>query len=285
MKDDFLYENRPPLRKAFSDDLYRCLSTQYPENHLRIGRDAARIRSIKNHFPWQYAVLAFLLMIGLVFTYSGPVRAKTMEWIKRIADFNIEELNGSPIKGFDEGEGRFPSHPTNETSGQGRVPQATSAQLPPTPYPVQIAPVADVIPDPPFPISLPAWVPEGFTLDKNAGIASSQSWISLIWNNADLCEIEMLVEKEYHGYNLPAGESSSEEIVIAGKPGFLVRGFWDGQHRWDFRRGLTLGWIKDGHFYRINYTEREPAHHEIKPIRGDIDAVIDQLIKMAESIQ
>jgi hypothetical protein len=93
----------------------------------------------------------------------------------------------------------------------------------------------------------------------------------------------MLVEREYTGYNIPAGENSSEEIKINGQPALLVRGFWHAQ-QWDPRRGIAIGWSKDGHFYRLTYYEREPSHNEIVPIEGDMEAKIAVLVRMAESV-
>jgi hypothetical protein len=110
-------------------------------------------------------------------------------------------------------------------------------------------------------------------------------WVSLVWNHSNMSEIEMLVEQEYTGYNIPAGENSGEEIEINGRPGLLIRGFWNNQGQWDPKCGITIGWIKDGHFYRLNYSERESSHNEIKSIEGDIEMIIADMVKMAESIQ
>ena len=95
----------------------------------------------------------------------------------------------------------------------------------------------------------------------------------------------MLVERQYTGYNIPAGEDSSREIRIDGQAALLVTGFWDGEHRWDPKRGIMLGWVKNGHFYRLTYSEREPLHNTIKPIEGDLDLIIADLVKMAESVR
>ncbi len=272
MNDDFLYNNRPPVRKAFSDSLYQRLSRQYPDNHIQRKGIEVMINSFIRAFKWKYALLALVVIAALLFTFSEPVRAKTLELIRSIAGFNIEEQGESPIKEIAKGEG----------STESADPESTVIE--PTVYSVPTFTLPEALKNPPFQFGLPTWIPEGYVLDQNVGIANSKSWVALKWSNSNSSEIQMLVEQEYSGYNLPAGENSSEETMVNGQPALLVRGFWDHQGQWDPKRGITIGWIKDGHFYRLNYDEREPSHNEIKPIEGDMEAIIKELIQMAESI-
>ncbi len=238
--------------------------------------------SFSHIFKWQYALVVLLVTAASVFTFSAPVRAKALELIRIVAGFNVEERNEDPLKNLDEGEipssqaaALISSSPTIAAASEPTV-------MEPTVYSVPTFTLPEALENPPFQFGLPAWVPEGYVLDQNVGV--TKSWVSMDWNNSNKSEIEMLVEQEYTGYNLPAGEGSSEEIKINGQSALLIRGFWhDGQ--WDPRRGIMIGWVKEGHFYRLNYYEREPSHNEIKPIEGDMEVIIKELIRMAESVR
>lgn len=259
MNDDFLYNSRPPVREAFSKSLYQRLSRLEFDN-LDQQKEGKMIKnSNKYKLIWKYALLTFLIAAALTLTISEPVRAKAWELIKTIAGINVEEQSESPLKGIEE--------ENVET------------------YTIPTLALPKALENPPFQFGLPTWVPEGYVLDQNVAIADSESWISLVWNNSNLSEIQMLVEREYTGYTIPAGENSSEEININGLPALLVGGAWDAQHQWDSRLGIVIGWEKDGHFYRLTYYERESSHNTIRPIEGDMDIILNELIQMAESIQ
>jgi hypothetical protein len=283
MKDDFLYTSRPPVRKAFSDSLYQRLSIQYPDNQFQRKGVKFLKYSVTHLFKWEYALLALMVVAALGVTLSAPVRAKTLELIRTVAGFNVAEQKESPIK--EAGENDISATQTVIISSPGLVEtgSATPTAMEPTIYSIPTLMLPKVLKNPPFQFGLPTWVPEGYVLDQNVGIANSKSWVSLVWSNSDLSEIEMLVEREYTGYNIPAGENSSEEIKINGQPALLVRGFWHEQ-QWDPKRGIVIGWSKDGHFYRLTYSQREPSHNEIVPIEGDMEAKIAELVRMAESI-
>ena len=223
------------------------------------------------YLKWQYALLAILIAAGSLITFYEPVRARVLELIKTVAGFNISEQTSSPMDGITASE-----LSATQTSGQ--------LSITPTIYTISTLPLPDALQNPPFQFGMPAWVPEGYTLDENVGIANSNDWVSLIWTNSENSEIEMLVEQKYTGYDIPAGENSSEEIQINGQPALLVRGFWNEQHEWDPQRGISIGWEKEDHFYRLTYSEREPVHNEIKPIEGDMEATLKEMIQMAESI-
>ncbi|MGV8026836.1 MAG: hypothetical protein AB2L18_09785 [Anaerolineaceae bacterium] len=218
------------------------------------------MKNSNNHrLTWKYALLTFLIAAVFTLTISEPVRAKAWELIKTIAGINVEEQVESPLKGIEE----------------------ENVEL----YTIPTLALSKALENPPFQFDLPAWVPEGFVLDQNVAIANSENWIMLVWNNSNLSAIQMLVEREYTGYAIPAGENSSEEININGLPALLVRGAWDAQHQWDSRLGIVIGWEEDGHFYRLTYYERESSQNTIKPIEGDMDIILNELIQMAESIQ
>lgn len=199
-----------------------------------------------------------------MFTFSGEVRAKVLEWIKDIAGFNVEERSESPLKALEEGQ---------------------SPNLQPTTYAVPTLMLPEGLENSAFPVGLPSWVPEDYVLDEQIAIANSKEWVMLTWSDPSGSEITMLVEREYSGYSIPVGADSGEEIQINGQPALLIRGGWDSQHQWDPQRGMAIYWILDGHHYRLLYAEYDSFHNELRPITADTEAIMQQLIRMAESIQ
>ncbi len=285
MNDDFLYNNRPPVRKTFSDSLYQRLSNEYPDNQFQRKGVKFMNYSVTHLFKWKYALLTLLVISATVFTFSEPVRAKALELIRVVAGFNMKELKESPLKGLGEQDVVATQAAAEIIPGLVVTSAPTPTVIEPTVYSVPTLVLSDALKNPPFQFGLPTWVPEGFELDPIVGIANSKSWVLLNWSNStNSSEIDMLVEKEYFGYNLPTGENSSEEIIINGQPALLVKGTWDPQGQWDPKREIVIGWIKGGHFYRLTYNERLPVSNEIKPIEGDIEVIIRELIRMAESI-
>jgi len=135
----------------------------------------------------------------------------------------------------------------------------------------------------PFAFELPKFVPEGFELKDSAAFANSRDWVLLLWSS-DNAEIAMLVERTYTGYYLPAGLGSAEEVQVSGQPALLIRGWWDENHEWDPTRKLELHWQKGDRYYRLIYTQRSISRWEIEPITSDIDGIIRELTRMAESI-
>ena len=94
----------------------------------------------------------------------------------------------------------------------------------------------------------------------------------------------MLVERTYTGYYLQAGPDNSEEVNVNGQPALLIRGWWDPDHNWDPTRKLELHWQHKERYYRLIYTQRSISRWEIVPISTDIQSVVNDLIRMAESI-
>ncbi len=284
-EDRFLYDSRPPVRQVFADGLYRSLSRRYPNESVNQTEEMPIERSIQRFFTWKYAVLALCAVAILIGTLSEPVRAKALEVIKMIAGFKVEEQSESPFKGL-AGEGEISATETVNAvlplQAETPLPTPTSPEV--TVYSIPTVPVIEALNNPPFSFGLPVWVPEGFELDANVGIANSGDWVSLVWEHPDGREIQMLVEREYAGYILPAGEDSSEEIEINGEPALLVRGFWDAEHQWDSQRQIMIGWVQGERFYRLTYSNRLPATKSLMPIEGDLEPILAELIRMAESI-
>lgn len=286
MNDDFLYESRPPVRKEFADGLSQRLQTLDINQPMQQKGAIPMIRTGLQGGVWKFALSTLILLTAFAFTLalSEPIRARTLELIREIAGFRVEERSESPIKSLDQNE----TSPTqaaviDSVTDPGGV-STSPMKVEPTVYIIPTVPVTDMIKNLPFQFGLPTWVPNGYILDESVGIATSNNWVSLVWNHPNLSEIELLIEREYSGYNIPAGVNSSEEIHINGAPALLIQGFWDADHQWDPKRGISLDWQKEGHHYRLNYTERGTAHNEIIPIKGEMKKIIEELVKMAESV-
>jgi preprotein translocase subunit SecG len=253
MDDDLLYQIRPPVRKAFAESLFQRLSSLSPQSpSQRLGAFQA-FRSFMRPLTWKVALLFILALMALTFVLSEQARARALEWIKVVAGFTVEERSESPLKSYEEGKVQATEYTTAPTLS---VPEALA--------------------EPPFPFSLPTWVPEGYTIDETVTIANSKTWVMLNWKNPNGGGIFMLVEPKRPKYNLPAGEDSSEEIQINGQPALLIRGDWASVDRWDPRLAVTIYWEKNGIYYRLGYGERKPIQ--------DMEAIIQQLIRMAESV-
>ena len=242
-----------------------------------------RTTPYNNMLKFALPTLVLLSVLIPLFIFSEPVRAKTMVLIRIVAGYVVDERDESPLKDLDQGESNVAQPNSTSAIVVAEATPVSPTKVEPTIYTVPTLPVNELLENPPFQFSFPAWVPNGFTLDETVGIAASNNWVSFVWNNSNHCEIELLIERAYTGYKIPAGVNSSEEIEISGKPALLIRGSWNGQDQWDPRRAISLDWEKDGHHYRLNYSERGPVHNEMVSIQGDMDQIIDQLVKMAES--
>ena len=92
MNDDFLYNIRPPVKKAFSDRLYQRL--QLVTNNPKQRNGFHFMKQWILHFQaWKFVLLIMLFLIAFVFAVSEPVRARTLEWIKNVAGFTVDEQN------------------------------------------------------------------------------------------------------------------------------------------------------------------------------------------------
>ncbi len=230
----------------------------------------------KGAHPWagRLAAVAVLLFV-ILFATLGPVRAGVLEWVKTIAGFNVEEQEISPLAGVGEST-PAPQTPLAGATQPAPAQEASLVYLTPQPLP-------EVLQNPPFAFGLPQYVPAGYVLNQDVVPAPSGAWVSFAWQQAGGNEVEMLVQRSYSGYTIPAGVDSVEEIQVEGTPAMLVRGFWDEQHHWDPRRGAALHLVKDGVYYVLTFWSRTPATLAIQPVE-DLDAAIDLLERMAASL-
>ncbi len=272
--DEFLYKNRPPVREEFANRLYQHIS-----NTTKEGKNKMTLRTFS--WVWRFATV-MVLLVAMLFALSTGVRASVLEWIKMVAGFNVEERAESPLKGLDEepilSAGNTPVPTLNSTAQM--IPEAIS----PTIYPVTTAPLTQMMQHPPFEFGWPQYIPEGYVLSDNAGEAQSENWVLISWGNRDGAEIEMLAEKSYSGYNIPAGIDSTQEVQVNGKPALLIFGFWGENHTWNPKLSVALHWQNDDIHYTLTFWSRSKTNGVIQPIENT-ETVADELVKMAESIQ
>lgn len=210
MDDKFLYQNRPPVRPGFSENLYARLSNMVLQKKasnkafkliLRLG-------------------LAGLLLFTVLFTFSEPVRASVLDWIRHIAGFNVTDSIPDP----------------------GSNPEEYFYT--PQPFP-------STVKDLPFAFSMPAYVPDDFAFSNDVVIAQSKSWVAMSWSSGE-GEFDLLVQQDWE-MTIPAGVESTKEVKVNEQPAILIQGGWDENGKWDnMIRHIQLYWRKDGLIYILS---------------------------------
>jgi len=191
MDDKFLYQNRPPIRSGFGENLYARISGP----HLRRETQKTILK-----FALRFVALTLLLLAAL-FTFSQPVRAGVLNWIRQIAGFEIREID---------------SLPTTEKSVY--IPPDIRDSL------------ADILDDLPYTFELPAYVPDGFLFENKVDLIKDS--VFMRWMNEGGDEILMLVDTD-HGQQYVMGTDAAQEIQINGQPALLFQGGYDKEHNWD----------------------------------------------------
>ena len=191
MDDKFLYQNRPPVRSGFGENLYARISSP----HLRRETQKNTLK-----FALRFAALT-LLLFSVLFTFSQPVRAGVLNWIRQIAGFEIREID---------------SLPTTEKSVY--IPPDIRNSL------------ADILDDLPYTLELPAYVPDGFLFEDKVDLVKSS--VFMRWMNKEGDEILMLVDTD-HGQQYVMGTDAAQEVQVNGQPALLFQGGYDKEHNWD----------------------------------------------------
>ena len=192
MDDKFLYQNRPPVRSGFGENLYARISNP----HLRRETQKATLK-----FALRFAALT-LLLFAVLFTFSRPVRAGVLNWIKQIAGFEIREID---------------SLPTVENDSVHIRPGTRDS-------------LADIFDDLPYTLELPAYVPEGFSFEDKVDLVKTS--VFMRWMNENGDEILMLVDMD-HGQQYVMGTDAAQKIQVNGQPALLFQGGYDKEHNWD----------------------------------------------------
>lgn len=210
MDDKFLYQNRPSVRQNFSESLYKRLSRKTPKSH-------SVNRAFK--FGLRFA-LASLLLFVVLFTFSKPVQAIVINWVKEVAGFGVREDNDLP--GLNDAV-------TIPSDFKGTLAEA-SKNLP-------------------FDFSIPTYMPDGYLFYDEVDISKEAQSIFMMWINSNREEIILLV-KTNSGQGIVAGIEAAEEIMINGQPVALVHGGYDATGKWDpTKKDTHLYWHRDGLIY------------------------------------
>lgn len=191
MNDNFLYQNRPPVRSGFGENLYASISSSHPRRETQ--------KTILK-FALRFAALT-LLLFAVLFTFSQPVRAGVLNWIRQIAGFEIREID---------------SLPTTEKSVY--VPPDLRDSL------------ADILDDLPYTLELPAYIPEGFLFEDKVDLVKTS--VFMRWMNEGGDEILMLVDTD-NGQQYVMGTDAAQEVQVNGLPAILFQGGYDKEHNWD----------------------------------------------------
>jgi len=191
MDDKFLYQSRPPVRSGFGENLYARISSP----HLRRETQKTTLK-----FALRFAALT-LLLFSVLFTFSQPVRAGVLNWIRQIAGFEIRETD---------------SLPTTEKSVY--IPPDIRDSL------------TNILDDLPYTLELPAYVPDGFLFEDKVDLVKSS--VFMRWMNKEGDEILMLVDTD-HGQQYVMGTDAAQEVQVNGQPALLFQGGYDKEHNWD----------------------------------------------------
>lgn len=196
MDDRFLYDFRPPVRKGFGESLYARLSSNAP-----LKKAAPR---------WSMALKFGLVGIAVVFlalAFSAPVRASVWYWIRQIAGVEVQEVNILPTA-------------ENEI----------------TLSPDTIDTLAQIQKKVPYPLSFPAYVPEGFTFVDRVEVQAQS--VFMYWMREDQDQILLTVDSD-HGQKYQTGKDAAQEIQINGQPALVYVGGYDQNNTWDPTRQMV----------------------------------------------
>lgn len=246
MNDDFLKQFRQKPSKGFAKDLYARIS-QSPQG---VGAVKARFFAFR---PLAIGFIALILVFAATLTFSPSVRAFVTDILREIGGITFIETDQYP-----SGDGSAGTVPTElMTLGEAQ------AQVP-------------------YPIQLPAWLPEG---SVRLDLVRVTEFPDFDWA---LVTIEWeIIEPGTIGSGLPTfrlaiwpyfGESrrivgvdAIEEVSINGLPAALFKGGWDlDLHEWNSDIPVfTLTWRKGGEVYNLDWPSQ---------------LSLDDLIRVAESI-
>ena len=237
MDDKFLYQNRPPVRSGFGENLYARISSP----HLRRETQKTTLK-----FALRLAALT-LLLFAVLFTFSQPVRAGVLNWIKQIAGFEIREID---------------SFPTAENNSIHIRPGIRDS-------------LANILDDLPYTLELPAYVPDGFLFEGKVDLVKTS--VFMRWTNEGGDEILMLVDTD-HGQQYVMGTDAAQEVQVNGQPALLFQGGYDKEHNWDpDLQMINVVQRKDDLIYWLIYNQNSDNEF-------DDTAFKNELIKMIASI-
>lgn len=238
MDDKFLYQNRPPVRPGFGENLYSRIS------NLPVQKEASR--NILR-FGLRFASAAMLLF-AVLFTFSQPVRASVLDWIKQIAGLEAQEEDYIPLA------------------------ESESVSISPD---VQDS-LETIKKDLPYQLAMPAYVPSGFIFENKVDVQGEQAFMR--WLNSDRDEILMLVNTD-HGQRYITGTDAGQEIQVNGQPALLVQGNYDVNGNWDSeQKMMNLIQRRDEVIYWFVYVGNSDNKFDSRGIQ-------DELVRMMGSLE
>jgi len=238
MNDKFLYQNRPPLRPGFGENLYARISS------LPLQKETSKFII---RFGLRFAMTAMVLF-AVLFTFSQPVRASVLYWIKQIAGLEVQEEDYIPLS------------------------ESESVSIPPD---VRDS-LATIIKELPYQLAMPVYVPDGFVFEDKVDVQDTQ--VFMRWLNSDRDEILMLVDTD-HGQHYITGTDAGQEIQVNGQPVLLVQGNYDVNGNWDSeQKMLNLIQRRDEVIYWLIYVGY--SNNEF-----DSATIQDELVRMMGSLE
>lgn len=257
MKDDFLYKFRKEPRDKFTNDLYERIS--------KGAENFGGAQFLPRILRWVILTLVVIVMGGCLYLAISPTaRAKVLDQIRQIAGVSYNET---------------PKYPDLEPE------QVVPIQF-------QVISLSEAQNSLPFQLTLPAWIPDGYSLledqvmyysyDEESADLSKAYNVYLNWTkdnvpgngrNIVLVEQPVFRPDQYEDNMMPVGPGSLSEVRIGEVVGALIRGSWNPEtNLWDTESGqITLRWTKGDMHFLLTSNERYVE--------------LDDLIKMAESIQ
>lgn len=149
-------------------------------------------------------------------------------------------------------------------------------------WPEETLTLADARAKLPFAFGLPAWMPEGYTLQDSVRVglpfdASPVTHVMIAWEKQVEGEsrsfIWLMIEyprPAEEGQNI-VGPESVTEVSVNGEPAAIVHGAWNTDtHEWGMTGLMTLSWRLDDVAYHLS------AHDQF--------VTVEELIRIAESL-
>ena len=231
-------------RPEFAEALYRRISVANEHPARELGRFFASRR-----LAWSLGVLGLACLVTLV--AFPQARAAVGEAIRRIGAIPVWETAEHPYLG-----------------GPVRT------------IPEKLVPLAEVEPLLAGKVTLPTWVPEGFTLKDKAQLyrdpLDAENWsVGLTYEQRDSRRIITLFIRHLNQDFIPTeivGPGSVEEVIIQGQPAVLVRGAWNPEtQEWRSTGLVHLHWAEGKLVYQL--------------VTGEGAIPISDLVRMAESME
>ena len=210
MDDNFLYQNRPPVRDGFRENLYTRLTkdVQPRKTPHSTGKMALQ------------AGLACAFLLAAFFAFSKPARASVLDWIKHVAGFIVQENDSLPIYG-------------DEVI---IFPEAHNS-------------LATVLENAPFEFAMPTYVPDGFHLEDNVDVFSDSvflRWMNSIGDEI-LIQVETDHGQQYMTGTGAAQEIQvNDQPAMLVEGGYDTNNNWDPDRKMINivqRRGQIIYWL------------------------------------------